>query len=76
MTNIIESFQKRYSHLNHLLFVRSVERSNNPGELFDILEEIPKEYPVVWDETLRRWIVTDDLLQSQSYQEAEAEAND
>lgn len=54
--------------------MRSVERSNSPGELFDILEDVPNEYPIVWDEATRRWVVTDDLLQSKSYQEAEAEA--
>ena len=64
--------RKRYAHLNLLLFIRSVERAQNPGELFDILEDVPKEYPLIWDEAARRWVVTDDLLQSQSYQDAEA----
>jgi hypothetical protein len=72
--NVIEGMRERYSHLNLLLIVRSVERSQSAGELFDILEDVPKEYPLVWDDNTRRWVVTDDLLQSKSYQDAEAEA--
>lgn len=56
------------------MLVRSVERARTPGELFDILEDIPDEYPLVWDENLRRWVGTDDLLQSQTYRQAEKEA--
>jgi hypothetical protein len=74
MSDIIENMRKRYPKLHPLLFARSVERSHNAGELFDILEEVPDEFPLIWDENLRRWVVTDDLLQSKAYQQAEADA--
>lgn len=66
MSDIIKSFQERYSTVHPLIFARSVERSYSAGELFDILEEIPEQMPVVWDEVVRRWVRCDDILQSQS----------
>lgn len=66
-----ESLKKRYGHLHPLIFKRSLERANTDVELFDILESIPKERPIVWDENSRRWIFTEDILQSKSIQKEE-----
>jgi len=66
----------RYPDLHPLLFARSVERSQSAGELFDILEEIPDEFPLIWDENVRRWVVTSDILQSEMYQQAERDAEE
>ncbi len=65
--DIIKKMKDRYSHLHPLIFHRSVERSGNAGELFDILESIPEDLPVVWDENIHRWVVTDDLSQSRRF---------
>jgi hypothetical protein len=58
----IDSLKKRYQHVNPLVFQRSVERSKNKVELFEILEDIPK-LPFIWNEKKRRWIVEKDLFQ-------------
>lgn len=64
MDNVQKALKKRYSHLHPLVFQRSLERSKTNGELFDILESMPKEYPIVWDEKFRKWRHTEDLLQT------------
>ena len=65
MDEVQEALQKRYSHLHPLIFQRSLEKATSNGELFDILESIP-DYPIVWDEKIRRWVKTEDLLQSKA----------
>jgi hypothetical protein len=57
------ALKNRYPNLHPLIFKRSLEKAKSNGELFDILEEIPDEYPLIWDEKKRRWKNTDDLLQ-------------
>lgn len=66
MNNIVEGLKNHYKHLHPLLFARSQEKAKSENELFDILDDFPKEYPVIWDDELRRWLCTDDLLQSRS----------
>lgn len=60
---LIDGLKIRYVNIHPMIFKRSVERAKTPGELFDILETCPKKLPIVWDETNRRWICTDDLIQ-------------
>ncbi len=67
MKDIVKPLRERHKDLHPLLFARSVEKSTGPGELFDILEEIPKSFPLIWDENLRRWVATDDILRSRAY---------
>lgn len=64
----IEKMRKRYDGLYPLIFHRSIERAGNSGELFDILESIPDDLPIVWHEGLHKWIVTDDLAQSARFE--------
>jgi hypothetical protein len=66
MDEVQEALRDRYNHLHPLIFQRSLEKAKSNGELFDILESVPKTLPIVWDDDQRRWVSTDDLLQSQS----------
>ena len=67
MDEVQKSLQKRYSHLHPLIFQRSMEKAKSNGELFDILETFPKDYPIVWSEEERSWKHTTDLLQNEQY---------
>jgi len=60
----ILNMQKKYKDVIPMVFHRSVEYAKDAGELFDILEALPDELPVIWDSEIRRWVVTDDLTQS------------
>lgn len=66
MDEVQTKLKERYYHIHPLIFQRSLERANTNVELFDILEELPQEFPIVWDESIRRWKHTDDLLQGQN----------
>lgn len=66
MDEVQKALQEKYSHLHPLIFQRSLEKAESNGELFDILDSIPDDYPIVWDDEKRRWVFTKDLLQSQS----------
>jgi hypothetical protein len=54
-TVVIEKLRERYHNIHPLIFYRSVEHSKDAGELFEILDEFPNEYPITWDENSRRW---------------------
>jgi hypothetical protein len=49
--------------MHPLLFHRSIEKTITNGELFDLLEGMPKTYPIVWDDRTRTWTHTIDFLQ-------------
>ena len=66
MNKTQKALKERYSHLHPLIFHRSLEKSNSDGELFDILDSVPEELPVVWDEEDRRWVHTTDILQGKN----------
>lgn len=59
---IVKALREKYSDIHPLIFHRSVEQSSSPGELFDILDTIPKEFPLIWDFETKRWIKTKDLV--------------
>lgn len=69
MNEVQEALRVRYAHLHPLIFQRSLEKSINDGELFDILDSVPDVYPVVWDDLRRRWVHTEDIVQSDSFGE-------
>ena len=52
---VVEGLRKRYSGLHPLIFHRSVEHSKSASELFDVLESMPKRFPISWDEESRSW---------------------
>lgn len=64
----ILNMRNKYKDVVPLVFHRSVEYARNAGDLFDILEALPKELPVIWDSEKRRWVVTDDLTQSRRFE--------
>jgi len=66
MDDVQKGLKERYPDLHPLIFQRSLEKAESNGELFDILETIPEDLPIVWDDKKRAWVVTDDLLQSQN----------
>ena len=58
----IEKLKERYSDIHPLIFKRSVERSKNLSELFEILESFKHKYPVEWDRKSRRWVTIKNIL--------------
>lgn len=53
---VLEKLKQRYTGIHPLIFKRSVEKAKTVGELFDILEDIPKTLPIKWCEEKRKWI--------------------
>ena len=45
-----------------LVFQRSMEHAKNLGELFDILDFMPKDTPIRWDDKEHRWVTISDLF--------------
>jgi hypothetical protein len=64
MDEVQKALKSRYSHVHPLMFQRSLERAKTNGELFDLLESIPKTMPIVWNEQQSCWETTDNLLQA------------
>lgn len=62
--DISDKFKERYKDIHPLIFARSIERAKTLGDLFDILETVPKNYPLIWNEEAHRWIFTEDLFQA------------
>lgn len=52
---VIDKLRERYLKIHPLIFHRSVEHAKDAGELFEILDEFPNEYPIAWNEISRRW---------------------
>jgi len=64
---IIEKLRERYPDLHPLLFHRSVERAKSNGDLFDILDTMPKKYPLIWCEDTYRWVTVKELYLSEEF---------
>jgi hypothetical protein len=58
---LLEKLKERYNHIDPIVFLKTVGLTNSPGELFDVLEDIPKSYPIVWDANIRKWVKAIDL---------------
>ena len=54
-SDIVSVLKRRYANLPPLLLSRSIERARNETELFDILDGVPDELPLVWSIEERRW---------------------
>ena len=65
--NDIEALRKKFNTVHPLIFHRSVEQAKTPGELFDILDTIPKRYPITWSSESKRWVVTDDFYDRKGF---------
>ena len=70
MDEVQKALKERYPDVHPVMFFRSAERSKTNGGLFDILETMPKEYPIVWNENELKWETTD-LLQSKRFDRGE-----
>lgn len=57
----VRKLKDRYSDVHPLVFHRSASYAKTPGELFDILESIPKTYPIIWDGKKRTWTTIEDV---------------
>ena len=60
---VLDGLKKRFPEIHPLIFHRSVEKANSPGELFDILDTFSPNYPIIWSEEQRCWVYTKDLVQ-------------
>jgi hypothetical protein len=60
---VLAALKERYKDLHPLLVHRSIERSKTTAELFDVLEGFRHNYPVVWDDNLRKWNHVRDIFQ-------------
>lgn len=65
-SEVIDGLRKHFHNVHPMLFLRSLEKAESVGDLFDILDTIP-EYPLAWDNEVHRWVTTD-LLQSQDFE--------
>jgi hypothetical protein len=65
--NVLQGLRQRYPWIHPLIFHRSKERAKTAGELFDILDTLPTEYPIMWNEETKRWETTKDLFQSKKF---------
>lgn len=54
--NVVSKLKERYNNIHPLIFKRSMEKAKTIGELFDILEDLPKSYPIKWCEEKRKWM--------------------
>ena len=63
----LNSFRIRYINIHHLIIQRTVDKVETQGELFDILEDFPNTYPVVWNVKSKRWSHTDDITQEDNF---------
>lgn len=66
MDDVQKALRERYPDVHPLVWHRSVEYAKTNGELFDIMETMPKELPVVWDDEQRAW-VSGNLLQEERF---------
>jgi hypothetical protein len=57
---VVAKLKETYSQLHPLLFHRSLERSKTNGDLFDIIDTVPKVYPLLWNEEDNRWSTVSD----------------
>jgi len=67
LNDVVLAIKKRYSTLHPLLVSRSIERAKDEYELFDILDSVPDELPLVWCQERRRWVVCDLISLPENY---------
>ena len=65
--NLLKILKEKYTTVHPLIFYRSKDRVKTAGELFDILDTMPTEFPIVWNEENKRWVTTKDLFQAKAF---------
>jgi hypothetical protein len=63
---VVEGLRKHFD-VHPLLFHRSIEKATSQGDLFDILDTIPENCPMIWDDGEHKWVPSD-LLQAKGYE--------
>lgn len=66
---IVEGLRKRHPDVHPLIFHRSVEYAKNATHLFDILESLPKRFPIIWDDQEDKWVVCRDITLNKKFLE-------
>jgi hypothetical protein len=64
---LLKTLKAKYSDIHPLLFLRSKERAKTGGELFDLLDTMPTQFPITWNEENKRWATTKDLFQAKAF---------
>lgn len=59
---VIEGLKVKFAHIHPLIFHRSLERASSGGDLFDILDTMPIDYPIIWNDREHRWDYTEDIF--------------
>jgi len=59
-----KGMRERYKDVHPLVWHRSCGYAKSAGDLFDILEGLPRVYPIVWDSKKHQWITVSDVTQS------------
>lgn len=57
-----QKLKERYVHVHPLIFNRSCNYAKSMGDLFDILEGIPKNYPIIWDSKKNQWVTVENIF--------------
>ncbi len=58
---VVRKLRDRYKNIPQVIFVRSLEKAKSLGDLFDILDTFPNNFPVQWDDTSRQWVTLSPL---------------
>ena len=58
---IVDGFKKYYNKVHPIVFNRSLDKAENPVQLFEILEDIPK-VPFTWNENKKKWTKVKDFM--------------
>jgi len=66
---VIGALRLKHLSVHPIIFQRSVEHATSAGDLFDILEDIPSEYPIYWNDVLRVWTRCDDVTMRGNFSE-------
>lgn len=64
---IVTRLKDRYPNIHPLIFHRSIEKSKKDVDLFDILDTIPKNFPIAWSEDDKRWVEIKDIFQIEEF---------
>jgi hypothetical protein len=66
--DLVSKFKDRYK-THPLIFCRSVEKARSDTDLFDILDTIPNNFPIVWSEEDFRWVPVEKIHMIQDFTE-------
>jgi len=59
---VIRKLRERYLNVPQVLFICSLQKAKTLGDLLDILDTFPADFPVEWDGQERRWVTNWNLF--------------